>query len=52
MFAGIDLNAVLEPSAYIGLAPQQVDAFVRDVVAPVRSKYLSMLKSGNTALRV
>lgn len=52
MFAGIDLNAVLDPSAYIGLAPQQVDAFVKDVVEPVRRKYQSALSDVATHLRV
>ncbi len=39
MFAGIDFNAVLDPAAYIGLAPEQVDRFIADVVEPVRKRY-------------
>ena len=38
-FAGIDLDGVLNPAAFIGRAPQQVDAFVRDVVKPIRERY-------------
>jgi adenylosuccinate lyase len=52
MFAGIDLNAVLDPAAYIGLAPQQVDAFVSEVVEPVRKKYDQALNKAASVLRV
>jgi adenylosuccinate lyase len=52
MFAGIDLDAVLDAAAYIGLAPQQVEAFVRDVVQPVRNNYPSVLARGAVDLRV
>ncbi|MHC4743907.1 MAG: adenylosuccinate lyase [Planctomycetota bacterium] len=38
-FAKVDLEKVLDPKAYIGRAPQQVDEFIRDVVTPVRKKY-------------
>ena len=38
-FAKVDFEKVLNPRAYIGRAPQQVDEFIRDVVAPVRKKY-------------
>jgi len=38
-FAEIDFEKVLDPQAYIGRAPQQVDEFVRAVVAPVRKRY-------------
>jgi len=38
-FAKIDFAEVLDPAAYIGRAPQQVDEFVRSVVTPVRKKY-------------
>lgn len=38
-FAKINFEKVLDPSAYIGRAPQQVDEFVRAVVAPIRKKY-------------
>ena len=39
MFAGIDLASSTDPSTYIGLAAEQVDAFVQEVVDPIRSKY-------------
>ena len=38
-FDGIDLAAELNPSKYIGRAPQQVDEFVRTVVEPIRQRY-------------
>ena len=38
-FAKIDLAAAVEPSQYVGRAPQQVDEFIAQVVAPIRAKY-------------
>ena len=38
-FAGLDLDAILEPSAFVGRSPEQVDAFLRDVVGPIRERY-------------
>jgi len=38
-FAKIDFEKVLNPDAYIGRAPQQVDEFIRDIVTPIRRKY-------------
>ena len=38
-FNKINFEKVLDPSKYIGRAPQQVDEFIRDVVTPVRKKY-------------
>ena len=35
----MDFEKILDPKAYIGRAPQQVDEFIRDVVTPVRKKY-------------
>jgi len=43
IFADVDLSAALDPSAYIGRAPEQVDAFVRDVVVPIRERYAGHL---------
>lgn len=41
-FADINLDAVLDPAAYIGLAPQQTDAFM-EVIAPIRARYKQSL---------
>jgi adenylosuccinate lyase len=38
-FAKVDFKKVLNPNDYIGRAPQQVDEFIKDIVAPVRRKY-------------
>jgi len=38
-FTKIDFEKVLDPAAYVGRAPQQVDEFIRSVVTPVRKKY-------------
>jgi len=38
-FNKINFDKVLDPSKYIGRAPQQVDEFIRDVVTPIRKKY-------------
>jgi len=41
MFAGLDLDAAMDPLAFVGRAPSQVDAFIEDVVEPIRSAYAS-----------
>jgi adenylosuccinate lyase len=38
-FAGLDLASVLDPQAYIGRAPEQVDEFIAEVVEPLRHRY-------------
>ena len=38
-FAGVDLDAALDPAAFVGRAPQQVDAFLAEVVQPIRDRY-------------
>jgi hypothetical protein len=43
MCAGIDLEAVVDPDRYIGLAVAQTDAFLRDVAAPIRARYVAEL---------
>lgn len=42
-FAGMDLNAVMDPARFVGRSPQQVEAFVDDKVGPIRRKYPSSL---------
>ena len=39
MFDGVDLNAALEPSLYVGRAPQQVDEFLGEIMEPIFAKY-------------
>jgi len=51
MFAGVDFDAVMDPTMYVGRAPEQVDAFITGIVDPVRARYADHL--GATAdLRV
>jgi adenylosuccinate lyase len=42
-FAAVDLDAVLDPKAFIGRAPQQVDEFLAAEVEPVRERYADQL---------
>ena len=43
-FAKVDFAKVLNPKAYVGRAPQQVDEFVTEEVTPVRRKYRKHLQ--------
>jgi len=43
IFANVDLDAVLDPNAFVGRAPEQVDRFVNEVVEPIRDRYHSRL---------
>ena len=38
-FTKLDFEKVLDPAAYVGRAPQQVDEFIRSIVTPVRKRY-------------
>jgi adenylosuccinate lyase len=38
-FAAVDLDAALDPRKFIGRAPEQVDEFLREVIAPIRAAY-------------
>jgi len=42
-FEGVDLQAALDPTTFIGCSPEQVDAFVQEVVEPVRKRYAEVL---------
>jgi adenylosuccinate lyase len=41
-FAGVDLQAALDPAQYVGRAPEQVDEFVAEVIEPLRARYANM----------
>jgi len=51
-FAAVDFHAALDARQFVGRAPQQVDAFVRDVVEPIRTKYAADLARGTETVRV
>jgi adenylosuccinate lyase len=42
-FKKVNFAAVLKPQNYVGRAPQQVDEFIAEVVAPIRKKYKKTL---------
>lgn len=42
-FAGMDLDAVMDPARFVGRSPQQVEAFVTEQVGPIRRKYPASL---------
>ncbi|HNS22499.1 MAG TPA: adenylosuccinate lyase [Sedimentisphaerales bacterium] len=42
-FAKLNFEKVLDPAAYVGRAPQQVDEFIRGVVTPIRKRYAKEL---------
>ncbi len=44
MFAKVDLDAALELSAMVGLAPAQVDRLIEQVVEPIRLRYAEKLR--------
>lgn len=50
-FAKVPLDKVLDASAFIGRAPQQVDRFIAEVVEPIRTRYRGQLQQ-TTELRV
>jgi adenylosuccinate lyase len=43
-FSHVKFDDILHPSRFIGRAPQQVDEFIDQVVAPIRSRYGDALK--------
>jgi adenylosuccinate lyase len=43
-FRGVSFADVLDPARYIGRAPEQVDAFLAQEVAPIREQYPGLLK--------
>ncbi|MFO0913483.1 MAG: adenylosuccinate lyase [Pirellulales bacterium] len=45
VFAGLDLTALTDARLFVGRAPQQVDEFLAEVVAPIRQRYATELDS-------
>ncbi len=43
LFATVDIDATLDPTKHIGLAPEQVTAFIRDHIEPIRKQYRQFL---------
>lgn len=42
-FAKTNLDTVMNPAQYTGRAPQQVDAFLKEVITPIRERYKAIL---------
>jgi len=42
-FADLNFEKVLNPAAYVGRAPEQVDEFIRAIVTPIRKRYEKQL---------
>jgi adenylosuccinate lyase len=42
-FAGVDLDAALDPASFVGRAPEQVEVFMAEVVEPIRQRYAATL---------
>ena len=38
-YSDIDIDALSEPSRFVGRAPEQVDDFIAEQVEPIRAKY-------------
>jgi len=51
-FGAVDFKDVLKAKHYIGRAPEQVDEFLREVVAPIKRKYGRYGKIEDVELRV
>ena len=43
MFKSVDFNAVMDPNAYVGRAPEQVNCFMAEVFEPIRLRYAHAL---------
>lgn len=50
-FAGVDIASALDPAKFVGRAPEQVDEFLAEVVAPIRAKYAGSL-AGEAEVKV
>ncbi|OYV83028.1 MAG: hypothetical protein B7Z73_16535 [Planctomycetia bacterium 21-64-5] len=42
-FAGSDFHSAIDPARFVGRAPEQVDEFLSEIVAPLRAKYAGAL---------
>ncbi len=42
-FANVDLSAALDTTQYVGRAPEQVDEFLAEIIAPIRDRYAAEL---------
>lgn len=48
-FSRINVDSILNAGNFIGRAPQQVDAFIRDIVEPIRNRHSAALQHRDDA---
>ena len=46
-FSGLDFENILDPSAYVGRAPEQVDRFLDEIVQPISDRYGAKMDLGS-----
>lgn len=51
-FATVDLTGTLDANRFVGRAPEQVDAFIANIIEPIRDRYASELEQTADDLRV
>ncbi len=51
-FSGVDIDAELNPSAFVGRAPEQVEEFLAEQVDPIRDRYEDFLTVQDVEVRV
>ena len=51
-FASVDLSNALDARRFVGRAPEQVDAFIANVVEPIRQRYSAVRNQQSEQLRV
>ncbi len=51
-FTTVDLTGTLDASRFVGRAPEQVDAFLENIIEPIRSRYARELEQTADDLRV
>ena len=51
-FDNIDIDRLLDPSQFVGRAPEQVDQFVQSMINPIRDRYESTMGSHQDEVKV
>lgn len=51
-FSAVEISQTLDARRYVGRAPEQVDAFISQVVEPIRKRYTESLRGTDDELRV
>ena len=51
-FDNIDIDRLLDPSQFVGRAPEQVDEFVHSMINPIRDRYESTMGSHQDEVKV